>query len=87
MVPIQSRRGEGILVVGNPAFDQSGRITLASDRQSTPIGVATTVLCAALARGVVRSRHSTFLFYPLPSRKQTTSPLFGRDRQPANRSK
>jgi hypothetical protein len=24
LVPVQSRRGEGILVVGNPAFDQAG---------------------------------------------------------------
>ncbi len=68
MVPIQSRRGEGILVVGNPAFDQSGRITLASDRQSTPIGAATTVLLRGSRSGC--GTFQTLHFPLLPASQQ-----------------
>jgi tetratricopeptide (TPR) repeat protein len=33
LVPAQSRHGEGILVVGNPAFDQAGKLVVASNTQ------------------------------------------------------
>jgi len=39
LVPSQSRHGQGILVVGNPAFDQAGKSVGASNRQSAPVGV------------------------------------------------
>lgn len=67
LVPVQSRRGEGILVVGNPAFDQAGSIMLASDRQSTSTGTAAAT--TVLLRGS-RSGCGTFKalhFPPLPA--------------------
>jgi CHAT domain-containing protein/tetratricopeptide (TPR) repeat protein len=72
LVPVESRRGKGILVVGNPAFDQAGRITLASDRQSTPTGATATA--TVLLRGT-RSGCGTFKtlrFPPLPASQQET---------------
>jgi CHAT domain-containing protein/tetratricopeptide (TPR) repeat protein len=70
LVPVQSRRGEGILVVGNPAFDQAGRITLASDRQSTPTGApaATAVLLRGSRSGC--GTFQTLHFPPLPASQQ-----------------
>jgi CHAT domain-containing protein/tetratricopeptide (TPR) repeat protein len=70
LVPVQSRRGEGILVVGNPAFDQAGNITLASDRKSTSTGSAAAT--TPLLRGT-RSACGTFKtlhFPPLPASQQ-----------------
>jgi len=56
--------------VGNPAFDQAGRITLASDRQSAPTAApgATTVLLrgSRLGCGTFKTLH----FPPLPASQQ-----------------
>jgi CHAT domain-containing protein/tetratricopeptide (TPR) repeat protein len=70
LVPVQSRRGKGILVVGNPAFDQTGRITLATDRQSTPIGApaATTVVLRGSRSGC--GTFQTLHFPLLPASQQ-----------------
>jgi len=58
LVPAQSRHGEGILVVGNPAFDQAGKIAVASNQQSAPAG-AVSGTTATLLRGT-RSACGTF---------------------------
>jgi len=70
LVPAQSRRGEGILVVGNPAFDQAGKLVVASNTQSAA-GAATgkegTILSGT------RSACGTFQtlrFSPLPASQQ-----------------
>jgi len=71
LVPAQSRHGEGILVVGNPAFDQAGKLTVASNQQSAPAGAATGTT-GALLRGT-RSACGTFQtlhFPPLPASQQ-----------------
>jgi len=70
LVPAQSRHGQGILVVGNPAFDQSAKLVLASSQQSAPEGAATGT--AGLLRGT-RSACGTFQtlrFPPLPASQQ-----------------
>jgi CHAT domain-containing protein/tetratricopeptide (TPR) repeat protein len=71
LVPAQSRHGEGILVVGNPAFDQSGKLAVASNQQSVPAGSATNTV-GTLLRGT-RSSCGTFQtlhFSPLPASQQ-----------------
>jgi CHAT domain-containing protein/Tfp pilus assembly protein PilF len=71
LVPAQSRHGEGILVVGNPAFDQAEKLTVASKQQSVPAGAATGTT-VALLRGT-RSACGTFQtlhFPPLPGSQQ-----------------
>jgi CHAT domain-containing protein len=68
LVPEQSRHGEGILVVGNPAFDQAGKIVVASNQQSAPAG-SMTGAAGTLLRGM-RSACGTFQtlhFSPLPA--------------------
>jgi len=82
LVPTQSGHGEGILVVGNPAFDQAGKLVVASNTQSAVR--ATTGTEGTILRGT-RSSCVTFQSLrfppcPLPSRKRTTSLLCGRDR-------
>ena len=70
LVPVQSRHGEGILVVGNPAFNQAAKPTLASNRQSLLAGAPAAT--AALLRGS-RSACGTFEtlhFPPLPASQQ-----------------
>ena len=70
LVPEQSRHGEGILVVGNPAFDQAGRLAVASN-QSPPAG-SVTGTTGTLLRGT-RSACGTFQtlhFSPLPASQQ-----------------
>ena len=37
LVPTNYSHGEGILVVGNPAFDQAAKFTVASNKQSAPV--------------------------------------------------
>lgn len=67
----QSHQGEGILVMGNPAFDQAGKLAVASNQQSTPPGL-TSDTAAALLRGT-RSACGTFQtlhFPPLPASQQ-----------------
>jgi CHAT domain-containing protein len=71
LVPAPSRRGEGILVVGNPAFDRVGTLATAPNQQSAPAG-ATSGTPKALLRGT-RSACGTFQtlhFPPLPGSQQ-----------------
>jgi CHAT domain-containing protein/tetratricopeptide (TPR) repeat protein len=71
LVPAESRRGQGILVVGNPAFDQVGKLAAASSQQSVPVGAASGT-GGALLRGT-RSACGTFqtLHFPaLPGSQQ-----------------
>ena len=71
LVPAQSSHGVGILVVGNPAFDQAGKLTVALNQQSAPTGAATGTT-GALLRGT-RSACGTFQtlhFPPLPGSQQ-----------------
>ena len=71
LVPAPSRRGEGILVVGNPAFDQVGTLETASNQQSARTGT-TSGTPKALLRGT-RSACGTFqtLHFPaLPGSQQ-----------------
>jgi CHAT domain-containing protein/tetratricopeptide (TPR) repeat protein len=71
LVPAVSRRGQGILVVGNPAFDQVGKLAAASSQQSAPVGAASGT-GGALLRGT-RSACGTFqtLHFPaLPGSQQ-----------------
>jgi CHAT domain-containing protein len=71
LVPAESRHGEGILVVGNPAFDQVGKIVTASNQQPVPAGAATGTGVTLLrgsrsACGTFRTLH----FPPLPASQQ-----------------
>jgi len=71
LVPAQSGHGEGILVVGNPAFDQVGKVAVASNKQSATVGT-TSGTAGALLRGT-RSACGTFQtlhFPPLPASQQ-----------------
>jgi CHAT domain-containing protein len=71
LVPEQSRHGEGILVVGNPAFDQAGKLRMASNQPSAPSASASSTL-GTLLRGA-RSACGTFQtlhFPPLPASQQ-----------------
>jgi len=65
LVPAQSRHGEGILVVGNPAFDEAGKRTVALNQQSDPTGAATGTT-GALLRGT-RSACGTFQTLRFPA--------------------
>jgi CHAT domain-containing protein/tetratricopeptide (TPR) repeat protein len=70
LVPAPSGHGEGILVVGNPAFDQAGKL-VASNQKPAPVG-ATSAASGALLRGT-RSACGTFqtLHFPaLPGSQQ-----------------
>jgi tetratricopeptide (TPR) repeat protein len=67
LVPAESRHGEGILVVGNPAFDQVGKVVVAANQQSGS-GAAANGTAGMLLRGT-RSACGTFQtlrFPPLP---------------------
>lgn len=80
LVPEQSQQGKGILVVGNPAFDQAGKLTVASSQQSAPVSTATGTT-GTLLRGT-RSACGTFQTLrfppcPAPSRKRRTLLLCG----------
>jgi len=71
LVPEPSRHGEGLLVVGNPAFDQVSKLAVASNQQSVPAGSASGT-AATLMRGT-RSACGTFQtlhFSPLPASQQ-----------------
>jgi CHAT domain-containing protein/tetratricopeptide (TPR) repeat protein len=71
LVPAQSHHGEGILVVGNPAFDQLGKLVVASSQQSASASPATGT-AGTLLRGT-RSACGTFQtlrFPPLPASEQ-----------------
>jgi CHAT domain-containing protein/tetratricopeptide (TPR) repeat protein len=71
LVPAQSQHGEGILVVGNPAFDQAGKLVVAANQQSGP-GAPTTGTAGTRLRGA-RSACGTFQtlhFPPLPGSQQ-----------------
>lgn len=71
LVPAQTRHGDGLLVVGNPAFDQGGKVVGALNQQPVP-NDATTVTGATLLRGS-RSACGTFQtlhFTPLPASQQ-----------------
>jgi CHAT domain-containing protein/Tfp pilus assembly protein PilF len=73
VVPAQSRHGEGILVVGNPAFDQAVKPVVAANQQSVPTG-ATADAAGLLLRGT-RSACGTFQslrFPPLPGSQRET---------------
>ena len=71
LVPDQSQHGKGILVVGNPAFDQAGKVAVASSQQSAPASVA-----AGTAGTILRGTRSacgtfqTLRFPPLPGSQQ-----------------
>jgi tetratricopeptide (TPR) repeat protein len=68
LVPTQSLHGDGILVVGNPAFDEAGTVVMASRSQSARAAVATRTP-GVLLRGT-RSACGTFQtlhFPPLPA--------------------
>ncbi len=71
IVLTESRHGEGILVVGNPAFDQAGKVVMASTQQPIPTG-ARDGMGVALLRGS-RSTCGTFRtlrFSALPASQQ-----------------
>jgi len=71
LVPAESRHGEGILVVGNPAFDQAGKVVVASNQQAVPTGRRNGT-GVTLLRGL-RSACGTFRtlrFPPLPASQQ-----------------
>jgi CHAT domain-containing protein/tetratricopeptide (TPR) repeat protein len=61
LVSTSSHHGEGILVVGNPAFDQSGKVTLVANQQSSR--AAPTLRGSRSACG----RFRTLRFAPLPA--------------------
>ena len=68
LVPRQSRQGEGILVVGNPAFDHANKLMLASNQQPASLQASTNE-APVLLRGS-RSACGTFQslrFSPLPA--------------------
>lgn len=67
LVPEATRHGEGILVVGNPAFDQAGKLAVTSN-QPVPAGAVSST-AGTLLRGT-RSACGTFQtlhFPPLPA--------------------
>jgi tetratricopeptide (TPR) repeat protein len=65
LVPAETRHGEGILVVSNPAFDRAGEILVASSQGST--GTAPAILRGdRSACGTFQSLH----FPPLPGSQQ-----------------
>ena len=71
LVPAQSRHGEGILVMGNPAFDQAGKLAVASNQQSAQPRMSRDTT-GTLLRGT-RSACGTFQtlhFPPLPASQQ-----------------
>ena len=71
LVPEQSHRGQGLLVVGNPAFDQVGKLAMTSSPQSAPVG-PTSGTGGVLLRGA-RSACGTFQtlrFRALPGSQQ-----------------
>lgn len=71
LVPAQSQHGEGILVVGNPAFDQAGKLVVAGNKPSA-LASATAGPTGTLLRGT-RSACGTFQtlrFPPLPGSQQ-----------------
>jgi CHAT domain-containing protein/tetratricopeptide (TPR) repeat protein len=71
LVQEQAHHGEGILVMGNPAFDQAGKLAVASNQQSAPPRVSSDPT-ATLLRGS-RSACGTFQtlhFAPLPASQQ-----------------
>jgi CHAT domain-containing protein/Tfp pilus assembly protein PilF len=71
LVPAQSRHGEGILVVGNPAFDRAGKLVVAGNKPSA-LASTTAGPTGALLRGT-RSACGTFQtlrFPPLPGSQQ-----------------
>jgi CHAT domain-containing protein/tetratricopeptide (TPR) repeat protein len=71
LVPADSHHGEGILVVGNPAFDRAGKVIVASNQPLVPTGARNGTGLTPL-RGV-RSACGTFRtlhFPPLPASQQ-----------------
>jgi CHAT domain-containing protein/tetratricopeptide (TPR) repeat protein len=71
LVPADARHGEGILIVGNPAFDRTGRLFVASNQQPVP-KTTTSGTASTLLRGS-RSACGTFQslrFPPLPASQQ-----------------
>jgi hypothetical protein len=71
LVPAQPRHGKGILVVGNPAFDQASKLEVAANVPSVPTGTAAGT-AGTLLRGT-RSACGTFQtlhFVPLPGSQQ-----------------
>jgi len=71
LVPEPTRHGEGILVVGNPAFDQAGQLAVTSNQPAVPAG-AVSGTAGTLLRGT-RSACGTFQtlhFPPLPASQQ-----------------
>jgi CHAT domain-containing protein/tetratricopeptide (TPR) repeat protein len=71
LVPAESRHGEGILIVGNPAFDQTGKLLVASKDQPVPT-TAMSAKPSTILRGS-RSACGTFQslrFPPLPASQQ-----------------
>jgi CHAT domain-containing protein/tetratricopeptide (TPR) repeat protein len=86
LVPVPSRHGEGILVVGNPAFDQAGKLAVASN-QSPPAG-SVTGTTGTLLRGT-RSACGTFQslhFPPLPGSQQEAENITALWRQSSERA-
>jgi CHAT domain-containing protein/tetratricopeptide (TPR) repeat protein len=65
LVPAQSRQGEGILIVGNPAFDHAGKPLVATNKQSALAGTAVGTE-GALLRGS-RSACGTFQTLRFPA--------------------
>jgi CHAT domain-containing protein/tetratricopeptide (TPR) repeat protein len=65
LVPAESRHGEGILVIGNPAFDETGKLAVAANQQSGS-GAPATATAGALLRGT-RSACGTFQTLHFPS--------------------
>jgi tetratricopeptide (TPR) repeat protein len=71
LVPAQSHHGEGILVVGNPAFDHAGKLVVAANKPSAPTSTTAGPM-STLFRGT-RSACGTFQtlrFPPLPGSQQ-----------------
>lgn len=66
LVPIPSSHGEGILVVGNPAFDQAGKIVMAANKSSVPGAAGKVLRGTRSACGTFQKLH----FSPLPASQQ-----------------
>jgi len=71
LVPIHSRHGDGILVVGNPAFDEGGKTLVAPNMESSTTG-ATTGVAVAILRGTRSAcgKFQTLRFPPLPASQE-----------------
>ena len=73
LVPSSSRRGEGILVVGNPAFDRASNLTVALKPSSTPRGA--TLQPARRGTRSACGSFKTLRFPPLPASEKEANDI------------